>query len=158
MSSFENAGEGAYDKPCNGCRKRKVKCDKTRPCSNCSKSKQLCTYELVEPVAGEGPAQDVNVHDRLARLEGLMAAMLINKDDGENISETEDQGDSLPRQHSSRQAAPASAQIRALSKSLTKSPVGHIYFQDGYCAYYDSDFWASLISEVSNPRPKRSLP
>lgn len=74
-------------KPCIACRKRKVKCSKTRPCSNCARAKQLCNYDGDEPGPDtarqsiEGSA-DGEVRERLARLEKLMEMMMTREDGG----------------------------------------------------------------------------
>ena len=77
----------ALAKPCIACRKRKVKCSKTRPCSNCARAKQLCNYDGDE--AGPDTARqsiegsaDGEVRERLARLEKLMEMMMIRENGG----------------------------------------------------------------------------
>ena len=101
-------------------------------------------------MASEASSHDANVNERLARLESLMAAMLSKKDGGE-IDSSPTQNDILPGPSPKPTQSP-SKYIQSLTKSISsKSPVGHIYFQDGYCIYFDSDFWASLIGEVSTP-------
>lgn len=135
----------SHDKPCASCRKRKIKCDKTRPCSNCSRSKQLCTYESNDASNG-GQSEyrtgdldaDGNVRERLARLEAFMASVLARGGGVEGGS------------HASSSSTPN--QVRDFTPPLVNSgicgPVGQIVFQEGYSAYFDSDFWPGLINEV----------
>jgi Fungal Zn(2)-Cys(6) binuclear cluster domain len=160
MSALEDDREGsasAHGKPCVGCRKRKVKCDKNRPCSNCSRSKQLCTYE--NPDAGAslgidshaGMPTDSSILDRLARLEDLMATMLVR---GDSASERQDEVERSPvtippasRNESanqvSRSQVPSSSPLAGMG-----SPVGQQIFQEGFSGYFDSEFWPGMITEV----------
>jgi len=151
MNTFEGSSEGAYAKPCNACRKRKVKCNKNRPCANCSKAKQLCTYENYESLSSDAivnvapSAHDGDVHERLARLEAMMASMMNRDPDSSSPTNSlERVDDSVSRSY---MPTPPSLQ-QVVTVVPLGNPVGHIYFQDGHSAYYDSDFWASLISEV----------
>lgn len=146
----------AHGKPCVACRKRKVKCNKTRPCSNCSRSKQLCTYEGndVGPVLQSNtysriPESNGDVSERLAKLEALMATMLVR--DSESTGH-QTSAESLEDSRSRRRPSPLPQRVQphiALSIDRTRTaPVGQIVFQEGYAAYFDSDFWPGLIAEV----------
>ena len=148
MSALEGDGEGSasvHGKPCLGCRRRKIKCDKNRPCSNCSRSKQLCTYE--NPDAGTslgidshaGMPTDSSILERLTRLEGLMATMLVRGDPvtipavlrSESMTQV------------SRSQVPSSLPLAGMG-----SPVGQQIFQEGFSGYFDSEFWPGMITEV----------
>jgi hypothetical protein len=160
MSALEGGGEGsasAHGKPCVGCRKRKIKCDKNRPCSNCSRLKQLCTYE--NPDAGAslgidshaGIPTDSSILDRLARLEGLMATMLVRGDPAsERQDEVEQSSVTLPavsRNESTNQAS-RSQVPSSLPLARMGFPVGQQIFQEGFSGYFDSEFWPGMIAEV----------
>lgn len=61
-------------KPCNACRRRKVRCDKSQPCSNCVKHGVVCQFE--SDLSGPGIGGDQNVlHERIDKLERLIANM-----------------------------------------------------------------------------------
>lgn len=156
MSAFEVHGDGAaHGKPCHGCRKRKVKCDKSRPCSNCTRSKQLCTYESFDTEASDtqtvAASANGDVHERLARLEALMATMMVR--DGVSAPSEEH----LDRAVKAKPRISPSSSVHTLEHITNKTnttakgaPVGQIVFQDGHSAYFDSDFWPGLITEVSS--------
>jgi len=145
----------AHGRPCVSCRKRKVKCDKMRPCSNCTKSKQLCTYESHEnnPVLqddnrGSIAQTDGDVRERLARLEALMAKMMVRDSASAShamAGEGSEHTDDALRSRSQSQHLPSTPSAII---EHPHAPVGQIVFQEGYSAYYDSDFWPGLISEV----------
>ena len=140
----------AHAKPCISCRKRKIRCDKTRPCSNCARSKQLCTYESNDSgsmtqsdtrnAAGQN---DGDVRERLARLEALMAKMMVRDSASASPKTSLDDGD--------HQLPPSSQLLGSTTPPVHQqnaAPVGQILFQEGLSAYFDSDFWPGLISEV----------
>lgn len=174
MSAHANGNTVAHGKPCASCRKRRVKCDRTRPCSNCARSKQLCTYDAADPVTGSSLAtnesydaaslSDASVRDRLARLEGLMAAMMIREGvvetgPGSLAEASRDHISKGARGHRSANSFPLTPrpalQLRSApsssasgTKTSKSSPVGQILFQDGYSAYFDSEFWPGMMTEV----------
>jgi hypothetical protein len=170
MSPFEADGEGiasGHDRPCVSCRKRKVKCDRTRPCSNCSRSKQLCTYEssnagTTSPRVGSQTGTqmtDGDIRERLARLEALMAKMMVGDSAGETATSSPKhsggslyEGDHTRKSNFSSTTRTLPQQIQPIrSQSINGSanlPVGQILFQNGYSAYFDSEFWPELIIEV----------
>lgn len=146
----------SHGRPCVSCRKRKVKCDKTRPCSNCSKAKQLCTYEnnenssIIQSDNRTGIAQtDGDLRERLARLEALMAKMLVRDSASANPSAS---GERLEdADHALKQISPSRQLLPSTPPAIIEHPgalVGQILFQEGYSAYFDSDFWPGLIGEV----------
>jgi len=168
MNSLEDGSEGvasSHGRPCVSCRRRKVKCDKTRPCSNCTRSKQLCTYDSLDAgISIPSDSRNVNasvdgdIRERLARLEALMATMMVRDSNtaaagspeasGESLSELNQIGSStvlLPTQTLSRQLQSA---ISPSCISAKPAPVGQIIFQEGYSAYFDAEFWPGLVTEV----------
>lgn len=161
MSGFTGSGDSgatANSKPCLGCRQRKVKCDKTRPCSNCARSEQLCTYETTgaSNTFATTPQTVGNVHERLAKLEALMATLLV-RDGIPNAPSTlqsvvahddDSTGRIIPTVSTS--LPPVKLDIRDHTETTrkTNAPVGQILFQDGHSSYFDADFWGGLITEV----------
>jgi len=170
MSSFEADGEGiasGHDRPCVSCRKRKVKCDKTRPCSNCRRSKQLCTYEssnagTTSPRIGSQTGMqmtDGDIRERLARLEAKMAKMMVRDSAGGTATSSPKHsggslyaGDLARKSNSPSTTHTLPQQIHPIRSQSTNGPtnlpVGQILFQNGYSAYFDSEFWPELIIEV----------
>jgi hypothetical protein len=175
MASLEDAGAGGsppFPKPCVACRRRKIKCDKlTRPCSNCARSKQLCMYDGDEPPAEtvrqgiEGTlSTDIDVRDRLARLERLMERVMVGESAGvvsrtgarpglAVAKDTLSEASGVTRVSPNSPSPPPSfhANIDPITTPVleaTSAPVGQILFQELHAAYFDSDFWAGLITEV----------
>ena len=151
-----------------------MRCDKTRPCSNCSKTKQLCTYDDFEsdtrlaPLDGDVNERLARTEERLARheeqlaqLQVFMAAMMGEggaslgglQSPERNLLGATNPGEALNPYNVVSPSASSSATLPIEKLSLkTTAPVGHIIFQDGQCAYFDSDFWAALIPEVRTSR------
>ncbi|KAH7356415.1 hypothetical protein BKA65DRAFT_207150 [Rhexocercosporidium sp. MPI-PUGE-AT-0058] len=178
MNSQEGDGEGSaasHGRPCHGCRKRKVRCDKTRPCSNCVRSKQLCTYESSDSIVGSSRevnnatmSTDSELRERLARLEKLMESMMVGETTsgrlGTSSPEATNQslrGSTTPNltpsgpqsyQPSISAAFPPNDRFSNQQSTEFTAPVGQILFQDGYSACFDSDFWPGLITEVEDLR------
>jgi hypothetical protein len=167
MASPEAGAESnasALAKPCIACRRRKVRCSKTRPCSNCARAQQLCLYDGDEPDIArqsiEGSA-DGEVRERLARLEKLMEMMMVRGNGGVAMrSSPESAGaggvavakDTLSHLIHRPSISPSQAHSSRTSTTpafeASRAPVGQILFQEFYSAYFDSDFWAGLITEV----------
>ena len=173
MNSQEGDGEGSaasqHGRPCHGCRKRKVRCDKMRPCSNCVRSKQLCTYESSDSAIGSSRdvnnaamSTDAELRERLERLEALMKSMMVGEATPGRLGTSSPEftnpslrGSTTPTLTNSttQQYLPGiSAAVLTFERSSNQNegsaPVGQILFQDGYSAYFDSDFWPGLITEV----------
>jgi Fungal Zn(2)-Cys(6) binuclear cluster domain len=158
----------ALAKPCIACRKRKVKCSKTRPCSNCARAKQLCNYDGDEPGPDtarqsiEGSA-DGEVRERLARLEKLMEMMMVRESGGVatrwspeiaaagSVAAAKDPLSRLTHKPSlSPSLSQSSHQNTAPAVGASDAPLGQILFQELHSAYFDSDFWAGLVTEVDS--------
>jgi hypothetical protein len=142
-------------KPCNNCRKRKVRCDKLRPCANCVRSKQNCIYDSIgsssaQPQDGVSSSSsgDAELRERLTRLEKMMATMMLGEK-GARFSTS--QGPNSLNDPAFILQQPQNQQTSSTTNSLlsTVAPVGQIVFQEGEGAYLDADFWPGLISEVS---------
>ncbi|KUJ12210.1 uncharacterized protein LY89DRAFT_688662 [Mollisia scopiformis] len=161
MNSLEHDDTGASStqaKPCTTCRRRKVKCDKVRPaCSNCARTKQVCIYDTSDG-RNEGSSSlssDNELRERLARLEQLMATMMMS----DNV--TSRGSPEVPNQPLSQSAVsltssnpPPPTQQPNTPVQLLKGdiPTGHIVFQEGFSGYYEPDFWPTLIAEVEDLR------
>ncbi|KAK0106862.1 hypothetical protein ONS95_003584 [Cadophora gregata] len=177
MNSQEGDGEGSaasqHGRPCHGCRKRKVRCDKMRPCSNCVRSKQLCTYESSDSALGSSRdvnnaamSTDAELRERLERLEALMKSMMVGETtpgrlgtSSPEFSNPSLRGSTTPtltapgtQQYQTGISAVFSGVERSPNQNESGAPVGQILFQDGYSAYFDSDFWPGLITEVEDLR------
>lgn len=164
MSSSNVNMEAVFSKPCNACRKRKVRCDKLRPCSNCSRSKQSCTYDTGSN--GQHTSDDITrsssgdeeLRERLARLEKLMATMTVGegaaKVSARNSLKTTNETLNNPtiNTQETQYQQPSFTDISSSSLTLLATvPVGQIVFQEGEGAYFDADFWPGLICEACYP-------
>jgi hypothetical protein len=163
----DDAAVSPHGKPCISCRKRKIKCDRSRPCANCIRSKQLCTYENPDSPRSDfqSASSDHDLRERLAKLEGMMAAMLNRDQEARQEAIFPNALNSRPTTSSIQTATTTSTTTTAKPASQTligttssefsdagssRDVVGQILFQDGYSGYYDSDFWPFLIIEVSH--------
>lgn len=158
------------DRPCVTCRKRKIKCDKVRPCANCQRSGQLCSYEDVgssqhdDTVNRALPSGETDLRARLEHLERLMASMMMTHDarhpmraQGELSVEDSSRGPIRATTNVAAASLDDSMQVTAdtsLGLGLKKemgSSSGQLIFRDGFCSYYNADFWAFYIEEVTWP-------
>ena len=168
MNSIETDDQGAsiHAKPCVICRKRKVKCDKTRPCSNCVRTKQTCTYESTDGRGDSGIADstalqssDNDLRERLARLEKLMVTKMVAENATGRSSQASPEIANQTHSRSARSSIspiPPNIPSRSFEPHISSSQVatsdissGQLVFQEGYSAYFDPDFWPSVIGEVS---------
>jgi hypothetical protein len=107
---------------------------------------------------------DIDVRDRLARLERLMvmvgeSAGVVSKTGAgarpglavakDTLSEPSGVTRLSPNSSSPPQSFHANTDpITTPVLEATSAPVGQILFQELHAAYFDSDFWAGLITEV----------
>ncbi|KAI5460970.1 hypothetical protein BGZ63DRAFT_405408 [Mariannaea sp. PMI_226] len=61
-----------FNKPCNVCRRRKVRCDKAQPCRNCARHRVSCVYE---DAPNDSPVGQQMLQDRLDRLERMLEGL-----------------------------------------------------------------------------------
>jgi hypothetical protein len=167
MASLEAGNEintSALAKPCIVCRKRKVKCSKTRPCSNCSRAKQLCLYDgdesgpdIARQSIERSASTDGEVRERLARLEKLMEMMIVGENGGVATRSSPGFGiavakNALPDLTHKPSISPSLSQLSHTRTTpvieISSAPVGQILFKELHSAYFDSDFWAGLVTEV----------
>jgi Fungal Zn(2)-Cys(6) binuclear cluster domain len=165
LDAINKIGAPALAKPCITCRKRKVKCSKSRPCSNCARAKQLCLYDDDEPAPDvakhnvEEPA-DSEVRERLVRLEKLMEMMMVRENGGvarrrsleiavDRVAAAKDNPSHLSHRPSPFPSLSQSSYANTPQEIGTSNgPLGQILFQELHSAYFDSDFWAGLVTEV----------
>lgn len=172
MATLLTSGDinnSTLEKPCISCRKRKVKCSKTRPCSNCSRTKQLCLYDGDEPEPGaarqsieKNLSSDEEVRERLARLEKLMETMIMresretaitsspNIPSGASVAAVKDTLSHVTYQSSLPPNSPSQSSYAKVNPHIERQSaiVGQILFQEHYSGYFDSDFWAGMVSGV----------
>ena len=96
-----------------------------------------------------GTVETDDVRERLARLESLMAKMMVRDSVSASASaggeSLEDTDRALKQLSPTRDALLATPSVTVETNG---APVGQILFQEGYSAYFDSDFWPGLINEV----------
>lgn len=72
---------------CDGCRKRKVRCDRMKPCSNCKQHRTACiiSHDGARPRGRLGGRRGnrESIHARLARLEGLLETLEQSHTEGQ---------------------------------------------------------------------------
>ncbi|KAH6665041.1 hypothetical protein B0J14DRAFT_241526 [Halenospora varia] len=172
LNTSDDIHTSTLAKPCISCRKRKVKCSKTRPCSNCFRAKQLCLYDGDEPephIARQGierySSTDGEVRERLARLEKLMEMMVV-RENGEVTTRRSPEIAGAPSVAAAQDTLSHVTHRPSFSPSLSQSShtkttppfetssalVGQILFQELHSAYFDSDFWAGLVTEIEDLR------
>lgn len=141
------------------------------PCSNCSRNKQLCQYDSDEtgPVATEqsiesnshSSSAEGELRERLARLEKSMELIIAKDQGGRDIGDVSATTlgistvarDTCWRNRDSLSAPLPLPQPSAFSNSrsisaTSNAPVGQIVFKELHSAYFDSDFWVGIVSEV----------
>ncbi|TQN66472.1 Aurofusarin cluster transcription factor aurR2 [Colletotrichum shisoi] len=64
-----------FNKPCNGCRRRKVRCDKAKPCLNCVRHGIACVYDPQREPGLPTPESQQQLQERVDRLERLVEEM-----------------------------------------------------------------------------------
>jgi hypothetical protein len=115
----------------------------------------LCSYNDID-LNGSYIQEDINasagdaaLRERLAKLEQMMTVMMAEKKEAQvsargtlnDISQTLND----PTTPQTQNQRPSFTTNRS---SLTASPVGQIVFREGEGAYFGTDFWPGLISEV----------
>ena len=124
----------------------------------------MCRYDGDEPgpeVIESPGSDDGEVRERLARLEKLLEMMLIKEKDGREVAARTSAGSSvaiargtllgLTQSASSPASQPHSPHPNIVSANSAESAlVGQIVFKELHSAYFDADFWAGLVGEVSS--------
>ncbi|KAK0116549.1 hypothetical protein ONS96_012407 [Cadophora gregata f. sp. sojae] len=109
---------------------------------------------------------DAELRERLERLEALMKSMMVGETtpgrlgtSSPEFSNPSLRGSTTPtltapgtQQYQTGISAVFSGVERSPNQNESGAPVGQILFQDGYSAYFDSDFWPGLITEVEDLR------
>lgn len=143
---------------CITCRTRKVRCDKKQPCSNCARAKTECTF----PRPGRAPRksrkpQDVELLDRLRRLEGVVQTLNAQVEEHEQEA-AERELDDGSRQASvsenciARNGSPRNSPSVVVDNSVEglESRFGRLVVEKGRSRYINNSFWASLNNEVED--------
>jgi hypothetical protein len=136
MSTPNLEREGAItvpDKPCSACRRRKIRCSKSRPCSYCAKMNRLCSYQDEETTAisgGLAEAAPPGLQARLSQLEELIAS--IRARDGDAQSPQVDKTDAL------------------LNGQSIPSSSGTQIFQPGSSMHFSCSFWAAMTKGIED--------
>jgi hypothetical protein len=93
-----------------------------------------------------GPSQtDGDLRERLARLEALMAKMMVR----DSVSASYSAGGGILED--TKELSPGRDLLPTAPPAVISdggAPVGQILFKEGYSAYFDSDFWPGLVDEV----------
>ncbi|KAI3558877.1 hypothetical protein CABS02_00917 [Colletotrichum abscissum] len=63
------------NKPCNGCRRRKVRCDKAKPCLDCVRHGISCVYDPQREPGIPSPESQQQLQERVDRLERVIEEM-----------------------------------------------------------------------------------
>ncbi len=121
-------------KPCNACRRRKVRCDKAQPCANCARHGVACIYEA--DLAAPGNSDSV-LHDRIERLERMI----------EQMSRT-----SLDTIHTPSSTPLTQGEAVAESGKADEPDHGVQLFEPHISYYGSPSFWMNLHEFVCEPR------
>lgn len=157
--------------PCTTCRRRKVRCSKTRPCTNCVKAGIDCHYEresrspLSSLTGDTSPVVNVELVSRVARLQDSIKRLSMHPETGAQVPLDQsggnnklDEGGRLSGNFEGQQAL---ANLITMMEDCVQelqnvnerenspSPTGKLCFRDGHTRYVRETFWAGLYEEVS---------
>ncbi|KAH7116464.1 hypothetical protein EDB81DRAFT_767483 [Dactylonectria macrodidyma] len=124
-----------FNRPCNACRRRKVRCDKARPCNNCVRHRVPCVYNAPR----ESVMNQQLLHDRVERLERIV----------ENMAAP---GPSL--QHSQRSSCSSGNSLFSSSDGGSDIPAddsSHV-FRPGSSHHIGPDSWMGIDQFACEPR------
>ncbi|KAE8448962.1 hypothetical protein EG329_008758 [Mollisiaceae sp. DMI_Dod_QoI] len=108
------------------------------------------------PEGSSSQSGDNDLRERLARLEELMATMMMSGH-ATSRGSPEVANQSLNRSSQASKSPtpsrlPSQSHIAPFQAPETDIPTGQIVFQEGYSGYFDPDFWPGLIAEVEDLR------
>ena len=141
---------------CRTCRRRKVRCDKTRPCSNCVRAGAECAFPAPGRAprkrtsssrsagGGSGRSSDAELLARLSRLEAIIGHLKKPSSTDENARK--DVTPSIP------------LRTDVVSQRDFGSAPGRLVADHGRSRYVSNPFWTSLGDEVSIHSFIHSLP
>src|SRR6478609_2856345 len=116
-----------FNKPCNACRRRKVRCDRAQPCNNCMRHGVNCLYEVFQ----ETTVSKQMFQDRVERLERIVEDMASASDSSISASKFS-QGN--------RFCAP-SPFSSSDNTAKTSAATGNQIFKNGSSCYIGPDHW-----------------
>ena len=139
-------------KPCQTCRKRKVKCSKTEPCSNCERADLECMYDDPGAIRLRRRRSTAALAERVAQLEALIAKL------SQQTSFRPESGNGgLPAAgtSSSRSVYIADRVAKAIWNDMPTDPMnklavhqGRLITNEGSSRHLMNAFWASMYDEV----------
>jgi hypothetical protein len=150
--------------PCATCRRRKVRCSKTRPCTNCARTGIDCYYESNS--SGDAGPVNADLMERLLHLQDSVQRLTTGPD---NSAQTHRDDPVIKPVNGVRVAGSSEGQsdleniIKMMEDSLQgldcvngrekqSSRTGKLCFRDAQARYIRETFWAGLYEEVSvNP-------
>ncbi|EXF86439.1 hypothetical protein CFIO01_00136 [Colletotrichum fioriniae PJ7] len=135
-----------FNKPCNGCRRRKVRCDKAKPCLNCVRHGISCVYDPQREPGVPSPESQQQLQERVDRLERVIEEMKGMSVRGESLKAT---SSSFPS------ASPATSHFGEFyndrDESLAGDPGMQVY-DENVSYYLGPDYWLNLQDVVYEPR------
>ncbi|KAL0768947.1 hypothetical protein CaCOL14_008255 [Colletotrichum acutatum] len=135
-----------FNKPCNGCRRRKVRCDKAKPCLNCVRHGISCVYDPQREPGIPSPESQQQLQERVDRLERVIEEMKGMSVRGESLKAT---SSSFPS------ASPATSHFGEFyherDESLAGDPGMQVY-DENVSYYLGPDYWLNLQDVVYEPR------
>ncbi|KAK1979852.1 hypothetical protein LZ30DRAFT_751150 [Colletotrichum cereale] len=133
-----------FNKPCSGCRRRKVRCDKAKPCLNCVRHGIVCVYDPQRDPGVPTPESQQQLQDRVDRLERMvdeMKGMSLRGDSQKGA------GSSFPS------VSPAASYFGEPhhDEAMAGDPGMQVY-DDNVSYYLGPNSWLSLQEVVFEPR------
>ncbi|TDZ15645.1 Aurofusarin cluster transcription factor aurR2 [Colletotrichum orbiculare MAFF 240422] len=129
-------------KPCNACRRRKVKCDKNNPCDNCSRHGIPCVYDAQGQPGLATPESQQQLQDRVDRLERIIEEMK-----GFSI-----QSPNVKTRSSSFPSATSTELIDQQSEDTTAGDPGMQVYDEDVSYYLGPNYWLNLQDIVYEPQ------
>ncbi|KDN67082.1 hypothetical protein CSUB01_01725 [Colletotrichum sublineola] len=133
-----------FNKPCSGCRRRKVRCDKAKPCINCVRHGIPCVYDPQRDPAVLPLESQQQLQDRVDRLERII----------EDIKGMSLRGDSQKGGSSSfNSLSPCTSYFGELhqNEAMAGDPGMQVY-DDNVSYYLGPNHWLNLQEIVFEPR------
>ncbi|OHW98797.1 C6 transcription factor [Colletotrichum incanum] len=133
-----------FNKPCNGCRRRKVRCDKAKPCLNCVRHGIACVYDPQREPGVPTPESQQQLQDRVDRLERLieeMKGMSVRGESQKSVSS------SFPS------ASPSTSYHGEFhnEEAMAGDPGMQVY-DENVSYYLGPNYWLNLQDVVFEPR------
>ncbi|EFQ32019.1 uncharacterized protein GLRG_07163 [Colletotrichum graminicola M1.001] len=133
-----------FNKPCSGCRRRKVRCDKAKPCLNCVRHGIPCIYDPQRDFGVPTPESQHQLQDRVDRLERViedMRSMSLWGDSQRGL------GSAFPS------VSPATSHFGEphRDESMAGDPGMQVY-DDNMSYYLGPNHWLNLQDIVFEPR------